>query len=186
MDQKKIGVFLKTLRKEKNLTQEQLAERLGVTNRSISRWENGVNMPDFDLVMEIADYFEVTIEEFLDGEREENRMDKKTEEMLLKVAEYENDEKLRFNKRLCKIFLAGIAAFVVYAVIDILGLASAGVYEDIASFALGLVLGGLLLGALFTSRYGKKVQAFKQRLFVRVRSQETGGEAVSGGAKVIR
>ncbi len=54
MDQKKIGAFLKKLRAEKQLTQEQLAEILGVTNRSISRWENGVNMPDFDLVIEIA------------------------------------------------------------------------------------------------------------------------------------
>lgn len=51
----------------------------------------------------------------------------------------------------------GIVAFVVYGVIDVMGLASTGVYEDIASFALGLVFGGLLLGALFTSRYGAKV-----------------------------
>lgn len=48
MNQKKIGEFLKELRKEKSMTLEQLAEVLGVTNRSISRWENGVNMPDFD------------------------------------------------------------------------------------------------------------------------------------------
>lgn len=43
MDQKKIGTFLKELRREKQLTQEALAEILGVTNRSISRWENGVS-----------------------------------------------------------------------------------------------------------------------------------------------
>ncbi|MBR3514947.1 MAG: helix-turn-helix transcriptional regulator, partial [Lachnospiraceae bacterium] len=46
MDQIKIGTFLKTLRKEKNLTQEQLAEKLGVSNRTVSRWETGTNMPD--------------------------------------------------------------------------------------------------------------------------------------------
>ena len=54
MDQKKIGRFLRELRTEKKLTQAQFAEIIGVTNRSISRWENGVNMPDFDVLIQIA------------------------------------------------------------------------------------------------------------------------------------
>ena len=82
MNQKKTGMFLKELRKEKQLTQEQLAEILGVTNRSVSRWENGVNMPDLDLVIEIANYYGVGIEEILDGERKSKIMDKKTEQRL--------------------------------------------------------------------------------------------------------
>ena len=86
MDQKKTGRLLKELRSEKGLTQEQLSEMLGVSNRSISRWENGVNMPDFDLVIELANYYQISIEELLDGERKENMIDKKTEETLLKVA----------------------------------------------------------------------------------------------------
>lgn len=49
MNQERIGKFIQQLRKEKKLTQEQLAEKLGVTNKSISRWENGVYMPDFSL-----------------------------------------------------------------------------------------------------------------------------------------
>ena len=53
MDQIKIGTFLKLLRKEKNLTQEQLAEQLGVSTRTVSRWENGNNMPDISLLSEI-------------------------------------------------------------------------------------------------------------------------------------
>ena len=167
MDQKKIGAFLKELRKEQNLTQEQLAEVVGVTNRSISRWENVVNMPDFDLVIELTNYFEVSIEEFLDGERKREMMDKKTEETLLKVTDYENMEKMKFSKRLCRIFLAAIAAFLVYAVIDMQGLASTGMYEDIASFALGFVFGVLILGALVTSRYMAKIRALKLRILRR-------------------
>ena len=164
MDQKKTGRFLKELRREKGLTQEQLAERFGVTNRSVSRWENGVNMPDLDLVIDIADYFEVSIDEFLDGERKTEMKDKKTEEMLRKVADYENQEKVMISRRLCGVFLAAIAAFCVYGYLDIRGLASTGIYENIADFSLGLVFGVLLLGALFTSRYGAKVQAAKRRI----------------------
>ncbi|WP_434310215.1 helix-turn-helix domain-containing protein [Hominifimenecus sp. rT4P-3] len=169
MDQKKIGIFLRELRKEKKLTQEQLAEILGVTNRSVSRWENGVNLPDFDLVIEIANYFDVSIEEFLDGERRTEIMDKKTEQTLLKVADYENQSKINFSRRMCRLFIAAIVAFLVYAVIEMQGLGEASVYEAIASTALGFVFGVLLLGALFTSRYMVKVQMFKQRLFHKIK-----------------
>lgn len=164
MDQKKTGRFLKELRKEKHLTQEQLSEIFGVTNRSISRWENGVNMPDFDLVIEIANYFDISIEEFLDGERTDKMIDKKTEETLLKVSDYEAAGKIKLLKRMHRIFIASLIAFAIYAVIDMKGLASTGVYEDIASFSLGLVFGVLLVGTLMTSRYMTKIQAFKRRL----------------------
>lgn len=167
MDQKKIGMFLKELRKEKGLTQEQFAEILGVTNRSVSRWENGVNMPDFDLVIEIANYFDVSIEEFLDGERKTDMIDKQTEETLLKVADYNNGEKIVFSKRLHLLFLLAIAAFIIYMVLDIMGLSSTGTYEDIASCSLGFVFGMVLMGALYTSRYMGKIQAFKKRLLKR-------------------
>lgn len=164
MDQKKTGRFLKELRKEKHLTQEQLSEIFGVTNRSISRWENGANMPDFDLVIEIANYFDISIEEFLDGERTDKMIDKKTEETLLKVSDYEAAGKIKLLKRMHCIFIASLIAFAIYAVIDMKGLASTGVYEDIASFSLGLVFGVLLVGTLMTSRYMTKIQAFKRRL----------------------
>lgn len=54
MDQQKIGQFLRECRKEKGITQEQLAEMLGVTNRSVSRWENGSNLPDLDILIEMV------------------------------------------------------------------------------------------------------------------------------------
>lgn len=54
MDQQKIGAFLKVLRKQKGLTQEQIAEKFNVSSRTVSRWENGNNMPDLDVLIEIA------------------------------------------------------------------------------------------------------------------------------------
>ena len=54
MDQRRIGEFLKELRKEKGLTQEQLADKLFVTRRTVSRWETGNNMPDLEVLVELA------------------------------------------------------------------------------------------------------------------------------------
>ncbi len=164
MDQKKVGAFMKRLRNEKQLTQEQVAEMFGVTNRSVSRWENGVNMPDFDVVIEMANYYDVSIEEILDGERRKEMVDKETERTLLKVADYTNEEKVKFSRRLCAMFFVAILALVVYGVIEMQGLASTGIYEKIADVSLGLVFGMLLVGALFTSRYGEKVRAFKRKV----------------------
>ncbi len=167
MNQKKIGYFLRKLRNEKGLTQEQFAEIIGVSNRSVSRWENGVNMPDFDLLMQIAEYFDVHIEEILDGERKTPISEKETKNTLLKVADYSTNENIIFSKRLNYIFLMGLAAYIVYMLIDIQNLTALPLYDNIASFALGLVLGVLLVGALYTSRYISKIKAFKMRLLKR-------------------
>lgn len=69
MDQVKIGKFIATLRKEKSLTQEQLGEKLGVTNKTVSRWENGNYMPDVEMLLLLSKEFGVTINELIIGER---------------------------------------------------------------------------------------------------------------------
>ena len=69
MNQQKIGGFLKELRLEKQLTQEQLAEELGVSRRTVSRWETGNNLPDLSLLVELADYYGVDLNEIFHGER---------------------------------------------------------------------------------------------------------------------
>lgn len=89
MDTKKIGAFLKQCRKENNLTQEQLAEKFGVSARTVSRWETGSNMPDLSILVELADYYDIEIKELLDGERS-STMNKEMKETLNKVADYED------------------------------------------------------------------------------------------------
>ena len=69
MDTVKIGAFLRELRKEKNLTQEQLADVFNVSARTVSRWETGSNMPDISILVEIADYYQLDVREILNGER---------------------------------------------------------------------------------------------------------------------
>ena len=63
MDQKQIGSFLKKLRNEKGITQEQAAEHLNVSSRTVSRWETGSNMPDISLLVEIAEFYDTSIPE---------------------------------------------------------------------------------------------------------------------------
>ena len=74
VDPKKIGSFLRELRKEQRITQEDLAEKLNVSSRTISRWETGGNMPDISLLIEIADFFDVSIPEIINGERKSEKM----------------------------------------------------------------------------------------------------------------
>ena len=69
MDTKKIGTFLKELRKEKGMTQEQLGERIGVSNKTISRWETGNYMPPVDCLNMLSDIYDISINEILAGER---------------------------------------------------------------------------------------------------------------------
>ena len=98
MDAKKIGTFLRELRKEKGLTQEQLAEVLNVSGRTVSRWETGTNMPDLSVLIQIAEFYEVEVKEILDGERKGEIMDKELKETLSKVADYNSMEKEKVLK----------------------------------------------------------------------------------------
>lgn len=84
MDQVKIGKFISSLRKEKGYTQEQLAEKLNVSNKSISRWENGNTMPDLSLIPKLCEILGISINELLSGERiESDEYQKKLEENII-------------------------------------------------------------------------------------------------------
>lgn len=69
MDTVKIGKFLAELRRERELTQEKLSERLGISNKTVSRWENGNYMPPVEMLMELSDFYRVSINEILSGKR---------------------------------------------------------------------------------------------------------------------
>ena len=68
MNQEKIGKYISKKRKELKITQEQLAEKLGVTDRSVSRWENGKSMPDVSLFKQLCEVLSITLDELLCGE----------------------------------------------------------------------------------------------------------------------
>ena len=119
MDQQKTGQYLKKLRNEKKLTQEQLAEKFNVSSRSVSRWETGRNLPDISLLVEIADFYEVDVREIIDGEampREEEKM----QEVAEKMADYAKQEKSRLLKFIQVISFAGVIIGIVAIVLQML------------------------------------------------------------------
>ena len=167
MNQEKIGKFLKELRKQKGLTQEQIAEKFNVSNRTISRWENGNNMPDLDILIEISDYYEVDLREILNGERKSENMEKEMKETVLRAVDYTNTEAERCNKRvrICN----GIAMLLVlaYTIIKDTSLYDNSTVMIGMDIIQGIAVGMLLVGLLYSSRYGARIRAFKHRLMKR-------------------
>ncbi len=146
MDQIKIGRFLKQLRNEKKLTQEQIAEQLNVSGRSVSRWETGNNMPDIGMLVELADFFNVGIAEIIDGERKSEKMNQEEKETLLKVADYSEMERNALTKRVLITGVIGLAALLTALMFDTFAL------EEINALLMCIegVCFGLAVGALIT------------------------------------
>lgn len=91
MNQEKIGNFICELRKEKNLTQNDIAEKLGVTNRSVSNWENGKYMPDLSLFKPLCEILGISINELMSGEKIDNESyQDKLEENIINAIDNKN------------------------------------------------------------------------------------------------
>ena len=73
MNQLTTGKFISLKRKQKNMTQEQLAQKLGVSNKTISKWETGKSMPDYSIIKSLCEELEITIAELMDGEMSEEK-----------------------------------------------------------------------------------------------------------------
>ena len=120
MDQIRIGEFLKKLRKEKGLTQEQFADELQVSGRTVSRWETGSNMPDISLLVEIAEFYDVSIPELIDGERKSEKMNEEVKEVADKMADYAGNEKATMIKNIRNHSIFGVVAIIGLIVMDCL------------------------------------------------------------------
>ena len=155
MNQQKTGEFLKRLRKEKGLTQEQLAERFYVSSRTVSRWETGSNMPDVGTLIELADFYDVDIREIIDGERKSENMDKETKDTLKKVAAYATEGERKVQSKTATGALLLLIAL--YACTVLFGDGTAGllygiVPEEICRLIFALVY---LSAAAFVTAYLK-------------------------------
>ncbi|MSS02352.1 helix-turn-helix domain-containing protein [Floccifex porci] len=163
----KIGKMLQTLRKEKGMTQEQLAEKLGVARGTVSRWETGSNMSDLNMLIELSDFYAIDLREILSGERKSEQMNEEMKETVLQVAEYGNEDKARLLRRMYWLSIAGLIGFGMFLVTTLLDLSEVSPYEEIGSFGLGLAFGMMVLWVIYTSRYMAKIKQFKKKLLNR-------------------
>lgn len=113
MNQEKVGKFISECRKKKNLTQEQLGEILGISSKSISRWENGITMPDYSILDSLCKTFNITINELYYGKRIENDDYKSISETNLKLYIKEKYSKQLFIKRVIRGAITGILTFII-------------------------------------------------------------------------
>ena len=112
MDQVKIGKFIAECRKKNNLTQMQLAEKLNITDRAISKWETGKAMPDSGIMLDLCNELKITVNELLSGEMIDMKdYDKKTEELILEM----HKQKEQSDRRLLTIeIVMGVITLVLY------------------------------------------------------------------------
>ena len=113
MNQEKIGRFIAELRKEKRMTQIDLANKLGITDRAISKWENGRGMPDLSLLPPLCEILDVSINELLSGARLDKKdYQEKLEENIINTIDY-TDKKIRKTKKIFIITISIILMFIV-------------------------------------------------------------------------
>ena len=112
MDQQKIGKFIQERRKEKKLTQLELAEKLGVSNRTISKWETGKSLPDYSTFNDLCNELDISINELLSGEKlNKENYQKKLEENFVSTIDYNNKKR---NKKIRNIFIILFILIIIY------------------------------------------------------------------------
>lgn len=98
MDQEKIGRFIASIRKEKNITQNELAEKLGVSDRTIGNWENGRNMPDVSLFKPLCEELGATLNDILSVEKVSDKCyQERLEENIISAIDYSNKKLKRIT-----------------------------------------------------------------------------------------
>lgn len=150
MNQLTTGKFILKKRKEKNLTQEQLAEKLGVSNKTISKWETGKCMPDYSVIKNLCEELEITIAELMDGEETEEKSVRTYDEeqimdLLRRTQELEKQKKLIY----------GVLLIVMGIAIQALShsISGSNVKDFLSGLMLGLSIAEMLVGVYIIGRH---------------------------------
>lgn len=113
MNQAKVGKFIAECRKKKNLTQQELADELGITDRAVSHWENGRSLPDISLFKQLCDILNISINELICGERiSEDKLAKKSDENIINTLEDKIKQKKKANSIIIALVLGIIFLFI--------------------------------------------------------------------------
>ena len=120
MDLIKIGKFIANCRKEKKITQEELAEKLFITDRAVSKWERGLSLPDADKMLDLCNILGINVNELLNGEKiDMKNYEKKTEELLVELAK---QDELKNKKLMTSMWTLLITSSIFYISIILLAI----------------------------------------------------------------
>ena len=143
MNQLVIGKFILKKRKEKNLTQEQLAEKLGVSNKTVSKWETGKCMPDYSVVKSLCEELEITVAELMDGEvLEEKSMRTYDETHIMELLK--RTQELEKQKNLIYGILLVVMGIALQALSHTLG--GSSIKDFFSGLMLGISISEILIG----------------------------------------
>ena len=149
MNQLMTGKFISQKRKEKNLTQEQLAEKLGVSNKTVSKWETGKCMPDYSVVKNLCEELGITVAELMDGEATDEKSvrtydDEQIMDLLRRTQELEKQKNI----------LSGVLLIVMGIALQALShtIGGANVKDFFSGLLLGLSIAEMLVGIYVVSR----------------------------------
>lgn len=164
MDLQRTGIFLQKLRKERNITQEQLAEQFGTSRRTVSRWETGSNLPDIDILMELADFYEVDLREILDGKRRSEPMNNEVKETVLKAAEYDNKKKTQDAKMVAIFLSVGIVGMIVNQILYHIPM-EVNFWTGLAKgLSAGIPTGAIIFGLSYVANMLSELKKEKERI----------------------
>ena len=165
MDQVKIGKFIAQCRNEKQITQEELGEKLGVTNKTISRWENGHYLPDIEMMQLLSKEFNISINELISGENiKDSEYKEKAEINLIEVLENSSftlKEKIDFYKKkwLKEHIFSNIMSFIFWLVFMIILK-----FQNINSYILGSI-SGIFVVFLYTIKYNQMMIYVEEKVY---------------------
>jgi len=158
MDQEKIGKFIAERRKTKKITQQELAEKLGVSDRTIGNWENGRNMPDLSLFKPLCLELDITINELLSGEKlSEEEYQEKFEENILNTIDYSTNKLNKYN---------GLISLILIIFGLFISLSAIMIFPSESSWGSIYSVFGIMIFMIGISRLLNKVKWYKRLLLI--------------------
>ena len=157
MNQEKIGKFIAKCRKDKNMTQQELSEKLNVSDRTIGNWENGRNMPDLSLFKPLCNELDISLNDLMSGEKvRDKEYQNKLEENIINTIDYTNKKIGNRNN------LIGLI-FIIFGIL--ISITAVAIFPSESSWGSIYSVFGVIISLIGTSRFTKKLTHFKRLIY---------------------
>lgn len=144
--------------------EEQLAEKVGVSRRSVSRWEGCYNLRDIDILIEMSEFYEVELKELLNGERKNKQIENKENEMVVLVTDYNIEKNMKDAKVAIVFFIAGFIGVILSIILHKVDIGHTFFSGLITGLANGIGPGAMIVGLLYAYSNIKNLREAKERL----------------------